>query len=143
MIFSLPPWFLYEAMLLAADAVPVKVRIRADDLDLDLDAIAAAIGPRTRAVIVNTPHNPTGRIYPRSTLTALADAARGSLGATGADDLAHLRRAVQPAGVQRRRVPQPQRGLPEHPHLVQLRQGPADPGGADRLAGGVAAGHRT
>ena len=84
-IFSLPPWFLYEAMLLAADAVPVKVRIRADDLDLDVDAIAAAIGPRTRAVIVNTPHNPTGRIYPRSTLTALAEvleAASARLGRT-------------------------------------------------------------
>ena len=84
-VFSLPPWFLYEAMLLAADAVPVKVRIRADDLDLDVDAIAGAIGPRTRAVIVNTPHNPTGRIYPRSTLTALAEvleAASARLGRT-------------------------------------------------------------
>ena len=41
--------------------------------DLDLDAIDAAIGPRTRLVIVNTPHNPTGRIYGREVLTALAD----------------------------------------------------------------------
>lgn len=72
-IYSLPPWFLYEPMLLAADAVPVKVRVRDADNDLDLDAIAAAIGPRTRAVIVNTPHNPTGRIYPPATLAALAD----------------------------------------------------------------------
>jgi aspartate aminotransferase len=60
-------------MLLAADAVPVKVRVRSDDHDLDLDAISSAIGPRTRAVIVNTPNNPTGRIYPPATLTALAD----------------------------------------------------------------------
>ena len=72
-IFSLPPWFLYEPMLRAADAVPVKVRVRPADNDLDLDAIAAAIGPRTRAVIVNTPNNPTGRIYPPATLTALSD----------------------------------------------------------------------
>jgi aspartate aminotransferase len=72
-VFSLPPWFLYEPMLLAADAVPVKVPVRADDHDLDLDAIGSAIGPRTRAVIVNTPNNPTGRIYPRRTLAALAD----------------------------------------------------------------------
>ena len=72
-VFSLPPWFLYEPMLLAADAVPVKVSVRADDHDLDLDAIGSAIGPRTRAVIVNTPNNPTGRIYPRRTLAALAD----------------------------------------------------------------------
>jgi len=40
--------------------------------DLDLDAIAAAITPRTRVVIVNTPNNPTGRIYPPETLRALA-----------------------------------------------------------------------
>ena len=72
-VFSLPPWFLYEAMLLSADAVPVKVRVRPEDNDLDLDAIRSAIGPRTRAVIVNTPHNPTGRIYPPETLAALSE----------------------------------------------------------------------
>ena len=70
-IYSLPPWFLYEPMLLSVDAVPVKVGVMADN-DLDLAAIAKAIGPRTRAVIVNTPNNPTGRIYPPSTLRALA-----------------------------------------------------------------------
>jgi aspartate aminotransferase len=72
-VFSLPPWFIYEAMLHSADAVPVKVPVRPDDNDLDLDAIASAVGPRTRAVIVNTPNNPTGRIYPPRTLTALAE----------------------------------------------------------------------
>jgi aspartate aminotransferase len=72
-VFSVPPWFLYEAMLLGRDAVPVKVRVRAEDSDLDLDAMAAAIGPRTRAVIVNSPNNPTGRIYPPETLRALAE----------------------------------------------------------------------
>jgi len=71
-IFSLPPWFLYETMLLAADAVPVKVGVLPDH-DLDLDALGSAIGPRTRAVIVNTPNNPTGRIYPPRTLEALAN----------------------------------------------------------------------
>jgi aspartate aminotransferase len=40
--------------------------------DLDVDAIAAAITPRTRVVIVNTPNNPTGRIYPPETLRRLA-----------------------------------------------------------------------
>ncbi len=70
-VYSLPPWFLYEPMLLSVDAVPVKVGVLSDN-DLDLDAIAAAIGPRTRMVIVNTPNNPTGRIYPPGTLRALA-----------------------------------------------------------------------
>ena len=72
-IFSLPPWFSYEAMLLAAAAVPVKVRLKGERFDLDLEAIDAAITPRTGLVIVNTPHNPTGRIYDPDTLRKLAD----------------------------------------------------------------------
>jgi aspartate aminotransferase len=72
-IYSEPAWFCYGPMLLAADALPRTVPLRAPSFELDLDAIDAAIGPRTRLVIVNTPHNPTGRIYSRETLTRLAD----------------------------------------------------------------------
>jgi aspartate aminotransferase len=72
-VFSEPSWFCYEPMLLAADAVPRKVALKAPSFDLDLAAIEAAIGPRTRLVIVNSPHNPTGRIYGRAMLQALAD----------------------------------------------------------------------
>jgi len=72
-VFSEPAWFCYEPMLLAADAVPRKLQLRKPRFDLDLDAIDAAIGPRTRLVIVNTPHNPTGRIYGREELAALAE----------------------------------------------------------------------
>ena len=71
-IFSIPPWFFYEAMILAAGGKPVKVPTMPASHDLDVDAIAAAITPRTRVVIVNTPNNPTGRIYPAETLTKLA-----------------------------------------------------------------------
>lgn len=46
------------------------------DFDLDLDAIEQAIGPKTRAVLVNSPNNPTGRIYPASTLAAVGDLLR-------------------------------------------------------------------
>jgi aspartate aminotransferase len=72
-IYSEPAWFCYEPTLLAADAVPKKVALKRPGFDLDLDAIEAAIGPRTRLVIVNTPHNPTGRIYTEGALRALAD----------------------------------------------------------------------
>jgi aspartate aminotransferase len=72
-VFSEPAWFCYEPMLLAADAVPRKVQLKPPEFDLDLDAIDAAIGPKTRLVIVNTPHNPTGRIYGRDMLKALSD----------------------------------------------------------------------
>jgi aspartate aminotransferase len=72
-VFSEPAWFCYEPMLLAADAVPRKVKLKVLTFDLDLSAIEAAIGPKTRLVIVNTPHNPTGRIYDDGTLKALAE----------------------------------------------------------------------
>ena len=51
------------------------MRVYADrerSFDLDLEAIEAAITPATRAIIVNSPHNPSGRIYTPEQLTALA-----------------------------------------------------------------------
>ncbi|WP_374967884.1 aminotransferase class I/II-fold pyridoxal phosphate-dependent enzyme [Terrabacter sp. BE26] len=71
-VYSLPPWFLYEVLAVEAGLVPVKVQALQPGFDLDLDAIAAAITPRTRIVVVNTPNNPSGRIYPPAQLTALA-----------------------------------------------------------------------
>ncbi len=73
-IFITPPWFFYEALILARDGHPVRVPCGPATHDLDVDAIAAAITPRTRAVIVNSPNNPTGRIYPAATLARLAQA---------------------------------------------------------------------
>jgi aspartate aminotransferase len=79
--FVSPPWFFYELLISAADAVPVRVRVQPPAFDLDLAAIEAAITPRTRAVLINSPHNPTGRIYPVEALRALGDLlARQSVG---------------------------------------------------------------
>jgi aspartate aminotransferase len=72
-IFSEPAWFCYEPLLLAAAAVPRKVTLKTPSFDLDLDAIDAAIGSKTRLLIINTPHNPTGRIYSREVLEKVAD----------------------------------------------------------------------
>jgi aspartate aminotransferase len=82
-IYSEPAWFCYEPMLLAANAVPQKVKLLPATFDLDLAAIEAAIGPKTRLVIVNTPHNPTGRIYSRASLEALADLLERASGRIG------------------------------------------------------------
>lgn len=68
-----PGWFCYEPTLVAAEAIARKVRLKPPGFDLDLAAIEAAIGPKTRLVIVNTPHNPTGRVFPRAALRELAD----------------------------------------------------------------------
>jgi aspartate aminotransferase len=72
-VYSLPPWFFYEPLAVEAGLVPIKIRIDPLTLDLDVEAIAAAITPRTRLVIVNTPNNPTGRVYGEETLRQLAD----------------------------------------------------------------------
>jgi aspartate aminotransferase len=70
-VFVSPPWFFYEAMILGANAIPVRVYVDRTTWDLDLEAIAAALSPRTRMVLINTPNNPTGRIYPDDTLARL------------------------------------------------------------------------
>lgn len=72
-IFVSPPWFFYESLIAAAGANPVRVKCDMETFDLDLAAIEAAITARTRAIIINTPNNPTGRIYPPATLEALAN----------------------------------------------------------------------
>jgi aspartate aminotransferase len=43
------------------------------DFNLDLDAIRAALNEKTAAVLINSPHNPTGRVYPAETLRGLAE----------------------------------------------------------------------
>lgn len=73
-IFISPPWFFYELLVLAAGGEPVRVALQAPAFDLDVDAVASAISPRTRAIIVNSPHNPSGRIYPAAVLAELAHA---------------------------------------------------------------------
>jgi aspartate aminotransferase len=70
-IFLSPPWFFYELMIVSSGATPVRVRLEGPTFDLDPEAIAAAITPRTRAIIVNSPNNPTGRIYREPELAAL------------------------------------------------------------------------
>jgi aspartate aminotransferase len=73
-IFLSPPWFFYASMILMAGGEPVRVDLSAPDFDLDVEAIARAVSPRTRAVIVNSAQNPTGRVYDERSLRALGDA---------------------------------------------------------------------
>ncbi len=71
-IYPRPPWFAYGALTVNAGGIPVPIEVERETYDLDLAAIEAAITPRTRVVIVNTPCNPTGKIYPPETLERLA-----------------------------------------------------------------------
>lgn len=67
-IYCLPGWLYYEPLIRDAGLAPVTIQCHRETWDIDLNALEAAIGPRTRAVIVNSPHNPTGRVYPAETL---------------------------------------------------------------------------
>ncbi len=53
-------------------ARPRYVPLAPPDWRFDPDALAAAFGPRTRAVVVNTPHNPTGKVFTRDELAQIA-----------------------------------------------------------------------
>ena len=64
----------YGPDCILSGAVPKRVRLHAPDWTLDEGELAAAFGPRTRAVIVNTPHNPTGKVFARDELEAIARA---------------------------------------------------------------------
>jgi aspartate aminotransferase len=66
-----PCWPFYPWLVLGAGGKPVDVPAARPGWELDVGAISAAITERTRAVIVNSPHNPTGRIYPAETLEEL------------------------------------------------------------------------
>jgi aspartate aminotransferase len=73
-VFLSPPWFFYEMLILGAGGEPIRLKLDPPAFDLDVDRVAAAIGPRTRAVLINSPHNPSGRVYRAEDLRRLADA---------------------------------------------------------------------
>ncbi len=54
-------------------ATPTYVALRPPDFALDLDELRAAFGPKTKAIVVNNPHNPTGRVFTSEELQAIAD----------------------------------------------------------------------
>ncbi len=59
-------------------SVPRFVRLRPPDWNFDPDEFCAAVNGRTRAVILNTPNNPTGKVFSREELGIIADAVLGS-----------------------------------------------------------------
>lgn len=72
-----PMYVTYEAVIGASGATMVKVPlVRQTGFHLDTDAIAAAVTGRTRAIMLNTPHNPTGAVYNRDELEAVAELCR-------------------------------------------------------------------
>ncbi len=68
-----PDYPLWTASVVIHEARPVHYPCRPEDgFQPDLDALEAAITPRTRALVVINPNNPSGAVYPRETLERLA-----------------------------------------------------------------------
>jgi N-succinyldiaminopimelate aminotransferase len=72
-IVVLEPYYdSYVAMIQMAGGVRRPVTLRAPDFRLDLDELRAAITPRTRFVLLNSPHNPTGTVLTTDELAGVA-----------------------------------------------------------------------
>lgn len=63
----------YIPMIRAAGATPVRIRLTPPDWSLPLQDLARAFGPKTKAIILNDPMNPTGKVFTHAELQAIAD----------------------------------------------------------------------
>ena len=62
----------YAASIALAGAQRQVVQLRAPDYTFDVDDLARAVTPRTRVLLLNSPHNPTGKVFTRDELGAIA-----------------------------------------------------------------------
>ncbi len=75
-----PAYDAYQPAIALAGGVtvPVAMRLGEHGYKVPWDAVGAAVTPRTRMIVINTPHNPTGTILRQDDIAALADIVRGS-----------------------------------------------------------------
>ena len=71
-----PAYDSYAPMIRRAGGTPREVALQPPDWRIDGDLLRSAIGPRTRAILLNNPHNPTGRLFGADELKVIADLAR-------------------------------------------------------------------
>src|SRR4051794_27743270 len=62
----------YGPDAILSGAVPKYVTLHEPDWSIDFDELRAAFGPRTRALVLNSPHNPTGKVFGRAELEQIA-----------------------------------------------------------------------
>lgn len=108
-VIPVPCWLDYPAYARCLGLEPVLVELPGPDFALDPDRIADAVGPRTCALLVSQPANPTGRCHRAEELEAVADALDRANGRTGREltwisdethrDLLPRGRFRSPAGV--------------------------------------------
>lgn len=105
-----PVYDSYVPNMVMAGVRPRYVPLRGDQWSFDADELARAFNPRTRAIIVNTPHNPTGKVYSPDELNLIADLCRKHHVVAITDEvyehilydgLAHTRLAILPGMAER------------------------------------------
>ena len=75
-IYPDPGFPIYESVIRFVGATPVPVPLReVRGFSLDVDELKSLVSPRTRLIIINSPHNPTGGMLPEADLRAIADVA--------------------------------------------------------------------
>ena len=75
-IIPTPAFSLYESITVAAGAKPVFLELDKSDFQIAPQALDACISPKTRAIVINSPCNPTGVALTRQSLDAVAKAAK-------------------------------------------------------------------
>ena len=75
LIFT-PAYDSYAPMIRRAGGVPREIALQPPGWRIDAGALRAAVTPKTRAILFNNPHNPTGRMFARDELDAVATVAR-------------------------------------------------------------------
>ena len=76
-IVPTPGFGLYESLCHIAGAKMVELDISKTGFQIDPDALKAAITPKTKAILLNSPNNPTGAVLNEQSLTAVKEAVRG------------------------------------------------------------------
>jgi aspartate aminotransferase len=85
-ILPMPAWVSHMELikLTGGRVVPVPLT---DTFDIDPEAVLAKVTPRTKAVVINSPHNPTGAVFSKPALKRLADGLKGSGVTVISDDM--------------------------------------------------------
>ncbi|MEK7594947.1 MAG: pyridoxal phosphate-dependent aminotransferase [Patescibacteria group bacterium] len=85
-IVPTPSWVSYNNLIELAGGVVVEVPLT-DQFDLDPEAIKSKMTEKTKAIIINSPHNPTGAVFSKATLDELAEVLKGTDVTVISDDM--------------------------------------------------------